>query len=113
MMEILLPIFYSVLFFILLFGVPIQHLVTLLRRDNRIKETYEKPQNYYRLAHIHVVNLIFIWTVLFLAWLYFRDAGSGSFNGIMLAPFLLIYIMLCVLIEKKINKLPRIQKPNH
>ena len=113
MMEVILPIFYSVLFFFLLFGVPIQHLVTLMRRDNRIKETYEKPEDYYRLAHIHVVNLILIWTVLFIAWLYFKDAGSGSFNGIMLAPFLLIYIMLCVLIEKKIGNLSRIQNRNH
>lgn len=81
-----------------------------MKRDNRIKETYEKPDDYYRLAHIHVVNLIFIWLVLFFAWLYFKDSGSGSFNGIMLAPFLLIYIMLCVLIEKQINKLSRVRK---
>ena len=107
-MESIFYYFYLALFFILLFGVPIQHLIKLMKRDNRIKETYEKPDDYYRLAHIHVVNLIFIWMVFFFAWLYFKDSGPGSFNGILLSPFLFIYIMICVLLEKKINKLSRV-----
>jgi hypothetical protein len=35
-----------------------------------------------------------------------RGAGSGSFNSIMLLPFLIIYIVSVIVVEKKIDKLP-------
>jgi|GEM_PF-5786945 len=104
-MEIVQMVIYSVLFFGALFGVPIGHAINLLFKEEMINSRYKKPEEYKDMAIIQVANLLFLVMVYLGFWWFLRDAGSGSFNGIMMLPFLIIYISVMVIHQKKIGRL--------
>ncbi|MCX7554853.1 hypothetical protein OS175_13315 [Marinicella sp. S1101] len=106
-MEELGVIFYLILVFLLFFGVPIKHLIALFGSEEKLAQLYENPEDYRDLALIQVANMVFLFLVYLGAWLMLRNAGPGSFNGIMLLPFIVIYFTVMVIHQKKINRLAR------
>lgn len=111
-MEYIFATLFYIFLFLVVFGLPLEHLINLLKNQEKIVTIYESPPEYRKLAAIQVVNMVFLLVVFISFWWMLKDAGSGSFNVIMLLPFLLIYIAINVVTEKGIRKLPRIKKDN-
>jgi len=109
-MEYLYQALIYSLIILVFFGAPLKHLIIIVGKNRKIKAIYKKPHEYYRLAEIQVGNLVFILAVFFVFWLMLRNAGTGSFNGIMIMPFLIIYIVVLIVHEVKISRLKRNKK---
>ena len=103
----MLPIIYGFILFVIVFGVPIGHLLNLIKGKDKVSQIYENSDDYIRLASIQFFNAVFLILIFLGFWLMLKDEGSGTFNGIMLAPFLIIYVLVIIFVEKKIDKLPR------
>lgn len=109
-MDYILPTFYGFILFVLVFGVSIGHLFNLIKGKDKISQIYESSENYIQLASIQVFNAVFLLMVFIGFWLMLKDEGSGTFNGIMMAPFFIIYVLVVIFVERKIDKLPRMKK---
>ncbi len=106
-MDIFLQIVYGFILLIVVFGIPIGHLANLLKGKDRYSQIYQNNNDYSRLATLQILNGVFLLLVFLGFWLMLTDKVLGTFNGLMLAPFLIVYILLVINIEKKIDKLPR------
>lgn len=105
-MKLALAIFYSITAFFFVFGSPLIHVYRLF--GGSFAERFKDPDAYEALACGHLANLIFAITVIAWFWWQLKDEGSGSFNGIMALPFLVIYFVAQVLINKKIDGLEKV-----
>lgn len=106
-MDYIIPVFYGFIMFVIVFGVPISHLINLIKGKDKVIQIYENSEDYIRLAAIQIFNAVFLLLFFLGFWLMLKDEGSGTFNGIMITPFLAIYVLVAVSVEKKIDKLPR------
>ncbi len=94
------------LVFIALFGIPIKHILVLIKGDEYIADTYEEPEKYKELAMKLIGNFIFIILVFLIFGFLLNSMGSGSLSGVLMLPFFVIYIAVMITYQKEINRLP-------